>query len=110
MATSWRLSNRESTLHEVEFLQKLEPHGIKKVAESNSQDGIRSIQISDGIGFMWCHPSPEGMIGDFATYVDSTNPTARIRDAIEEVCQDTVLSEHDMEYWEGMEVKEEEEM
>jgi hypothetical protein len=110
MATSWRLSNSESALHEVEFLQKLEPFGIKKVAESSLPEGHRRFQISDGVGYMWCHPSPEGMVEGFETFVDSANPTETIREAIEEVCQEVVLSEHDEEFWEGMDTEDEEEM
>lgn len=96
MSTAYRLSNRESALPRVVLLAKLEEHGIL-VAETKGD----KVCVSNGTSFLWCYLSEDGTVADFEVFAQTNNDARPILDAIEEICQESVLSEHDDGFFEG---------
>ena len=94
MSTVYRLSNRESALPKAVFLAKLEERGIR-VAEAKPNGHVC---VSDGTNFLWCYPSEDGTVADFERFGGS-DPRPLL-DAVEDLCEETVLSEHDDGFFE----------
>jgi hypothetical protein len=93
MSTCYRLSNYESALAKENLVAKLAPFGISVVEErAESEKACEGFCLSDGTGFLWAYPV-EGLVAGFERF--GANDVRKIIDAIEEVCGETMLSEHD---------------
>lgn len=98
MSTGYRLFNRESALPKAELLSKLGPLGVREAQDAEATDD--RFPISDGTNYLWCFAGEDGRIADFASFGDLRNNPERICDALEEVCEDVMLSEHDEGFYE----------
>jgi hypothetical protein len=101
MSTSFRLSNRESALPKEELLAKLQGLGIREVPpDAPKEPEDRSFQLSDGENYLSAYPDDDGKVSDFEVFVQLRNDVRGICDAIEEVCEEVLLSEHDEGFFE----------
>jgi hypothetical protein len=97
MSTDFRLSDPSKGMVKDALLAALAPHGVSEGVPEEPSDGFL---LTDGGSCLWAYPDDDGLVTSFTVFAQSSNDTSGIIGALEEVCDDEILSEHDEGFFE----------